>query len=197
MSNLRVIGIGGTNGSGKDTVGHLLSSHHDYLFISVTELLRQECRKRGIDSSRENLRTVSAQWRREHGLGVLVLKAYEQYLKNKESYAGLVIASLRNPGEALEVHKLGGVVMWLDADPKVRYERIKKSAEHRSHRIHEDNKTYDEFIAEEEAEMHSSGDEATLNMAGVRDQADIRLENSFKSTESFKPVVEEALGLPV
>ena len=114
--SLSVIGIGGTNGSGKDTVGHLLAKYHNYLFISVTELLREECNKRGIPASRENLRMVSAEWRRQFGLGVLVSKAFEQYKLSAKDYAGLVIASLRNPGEVDEVHKLGGIVIWLDAE---------------------------------------------------------------------------------
>jgi len=54
---------------------------------------------------------------------------------------------------------------------------------------------FEEFLAEEEAEMHHSGDEATLNMAGVKELADIYLDNNDDSTDSFKKVVDETLGL--
>ena len=64
---------------------------------------------------REVLRTISAEWRRELGLGVLVDKAYAEYQVG--DYKGLAIASLRNPGEADRVHALGGSVLWIDADP--------------------------------------------------------------------------------
>jgi len=131
-TKLKVIGIGGTNGSGKDTLGFILAKHHNYLFVSVTELLREECTKRGIPASRENLRMVSSEWRREHGLGVLIDKAVEEFTSSTKTYSGVAIASLRNPGEVKEVHKLGGIVVWLDADPKVRFARIQKAAEHRS-----------------------------------------------------------------
>ena len=194
-SKLKVIGIGGTNGSGKDTLGFLLAKHHNYLFISVTELLREECYKRDIPASRENLRMVSAEWRRQFGLGVLVDKAVEEFKASKVNYDGVAIASLRNPGEVEEVHKQGGIVIWLDADPKVRFDRIQEAAEHRSHRTHEDNKTFEEFLAEEEVEMHHSGDEATLNMAGVKELADIYLENNDDSTDVFRGIVDKTLGL--
>jgi dephospho-CoA kinase len=172
---VKLFGISGTNGSGKDTLGLLLAERHGYCFMSVTEPLREECRKRGWDVTRENLRTVSAEWRREGGLGVLVDKAVELYNAGNQNYKGLVIASLRNPGEAVRVHELDGTVIWVDADPRIRYERIHDS--HRG-RDEEDNKTYEEFLAEEQAEMHSSdGDAAGLNMEAVREESDVTLIN--------------------
>jgi cytidylate kinase len=79
MSDVKIIGISGSNGSGKDTVGHILANQFGYLFISVTELLRAEARKRELPVEREVLRTISAEWRREQGLGVLIDKAVEHY----------------------------------------------------------------------------------------------------------------------
>ena len=192
-SKLKVIGIAGTNGSGKDTLGHTLAKNHGYLFISVTELLREECKKRGIEVTRENLRTVSAEWRRQYGLGVLVDKAMAEFEKVKSKYSGLAIASLRNPGEADSVHSLGGTVIWVDADPKIRFKRIKKSSAERSHRSGEDEKTYEEFLTEEKAEMYSSGDSATLNMSAVKDKADVYLDNSFDNAADFEAHIEQSL----
>ena len=68
---MKIIGLSGTNGSGKDTVGHMLTERHGYLFVSLTDMLRKEAKKRGEEPSREVLRTISAEWRRESGLGVL------------------------------------------------------------------------------------------------------------------------------
>jgi cytidylate kinase len=194
-SNLKIIGIAGTNGSGKDTLGHLLAKYHNYLFISVTEILREECRKRGLKVDRENLRMVSAEWRRQYGLGVLIDKAKAEYDKVSDKYSGLAIASLRNPGEAERIHQLSGTVVWLDADPYVRYHRIQNASYNRVHRIHEDNKTFGEFLAEEEAEMHASGDAATLDMAAVDDMSDIQIDNSHEKDSDFKVHAEKALGL--
>lgn len=190
---MKIIGIAGTNGSGKDSLGQILADDYGWLFISVTDILRDGLRGQNLPISRENLRTLSAQWRRESGLGVLVDKAVDIYKKDPEKYKGLVLASLRNPGENDRVHELGGKVVWVDADPKIRYERIQANANSRS-RAGEDNQTYDQFLAEEAAEMKHSGDEATLSMAGVKAKADIFLQNN-SNLEDFKQKIDEALNL--
>lgn len=186
---MQLIGIAGTNGSGKDTVGHMLAENHNYLFVSMTDMLREEAQKLGLPVEREVLRTISAEWRREYGLGVLVDKAIEYYKAQDKKYDGLVMASLRNPGEADRIHELEGRVIWVDADPRVRYERTRSRS-----RTEEDDKTFEEFLAEQQAEMHHSGDKATLNIAGVKDTADIFLENNSEDIETFKDEAEKALG---
>lgn len=171
---MKIIGISGTNGSGKDTIGSLLADKHGFLFVSVTDLLRDECRKRGLSVERLHLRTISAEWRRNHGLGVLVDKAVQTYQSTHGNYRGLAIASLRNPGEADCIHEQGGTVIWVDADPAIRFKRIQNVPRGRAA---EDNKTYQEFLAEEGAEMQHGGDEATLNMAAVKAKSDYRILN--------------------
>ena len=191
---LKIIGIAGTNGSGKDSVGHTLADRHGYLFISVTDLLRAELNKRGLPVGRENLRKLSAEWRREFGLGVLVDRAVEQYKLLADQYKGVAIASLRNPAEADRVHELGGIVLWIDADPKTRYERIQNNAEARA-RAGEDAKTFEEFLAEEQAEMHAptGGDAATLDMSGVKRRSDILLINDQTNLQDFQDFITEQL----
>jgi dephospho-CoA kinase len=188
MSRVNLIGIGGTNGSGKDTLGEILAQDYGFLSISVSDFLRNECRKRGLAIERENLRMISAEWRREHGLGVLVDKAVDEFKKTGGKYKGLAAIPMRNPGEAQHLKDLGGTLVWVDADPKIRYQRIysrKRSAE--------DDKTFEQFLAEEQAEMRHSGDEATLNMSGVKAKADILLTNNFDNFEDFKRSIGEAL----
>lgn len=188
---MKLIGLSGTNGSGKDSVGELLQKKHSFLFVSVTDMLRLEAKKRNLPVEREVLRTISAEWRRTFGLGVLVDKAIEYYSEQggDDKYTGLVIASLRNPGEADRVHELKGAVIWIDADPKIRYERIFSRQ-----RTSEDDKTFEQFLADEKSEMTSTGDEATLSMVDVRDRADSVLINEEGSLEQLDELVSEKLG---
>lgn len=186
---MKIIGLAGTNGSGKDTIGDLLAEKHGFLFISGSDLLRDEARKRGLPVERENLRMISAEWRRKSGLGALIDQAIELYQKDSSGHTGgMVIASLRNPGEADRVHELGGTVIWVDADPKVRYDRVFSRQ-----RTDEDNKTFEEFLSEEQAEMTHSGDAATLNMGAVKELADIHLENNGNDIKAFRDEAEKVL----
>lgn len=187
---MKIIGISGSNGSGKDTIGHMLAERHGWLFVSVTDLLRAEAVRRGLPVEREHLRTISAEWRRESGLGALVDKAVAEFEAAGDQYAGVVMASLRNPGEVDRLHELGGTMVWVDADPKVRYDRI-----HSRQRSAEDNKTFEQFIAEEEEEMHRSGDAATLDMSAVKEKADITIYNNGNDLGAFKDAAEHQLDL--
>lgn len=184
---MKIIGLSGTNGSGKDTVASMLAERHGFFVGSATEMLGSELKRRALPTEREQKRTLSAEWRRQYGLGAIVDRAVEE--AKALGINKIVVGSLRNPGEADRVHELGGVMIWVDADPKVRYNRIQSADRGRI----EDKKTYEEFLAEEQAEMQHSGDEATLNMSGVKAKVDMFLENSGDSIEEFMNKADEEL----
>jgi cytidylate kinase len=193
--NFKIIGLAGTNGSGKDSVGQILASRHGFLFVSVTEILRNELHNRGLEVTRENLRDLSAEWRRQSGhLGVLVDKAVAEYEKAPDKYVGVAMASLRNPGEADRVHELGGTMIWVDADPRVRYDRVQANAALRQ-RQGEDNKTFEQFQAEEAAEMNkpADGDAASLNMSAVKQRCDIIIENTGNDLADLQTKINQIL----
>lgn len=190
---MKIIGISGPNGAGKDAVGLLLAQRHQYLFISVTDLLRQELHSRGLPTDRLHMRTLSKEWREQFGLSVLIDRAVESFEQVKDTYAGLVMASLRNPFEADRVHELGGTVIWVDADPHVRYARLQNAKRHG--REGDDDKTFEQFISEEQIEMQSSGDKAALNMSAVKERADKVIWNDTADMQALEAEVERTLGL--
>lgn len=189
---IKLIGIGGSNGSGKDTIAKVLQERFGWVFYSTSDALREEAKKRGITVERENLREISRQWREAHGLGILVDKAVEKYHieRGEADDGGVVVGSLRNGGESARVQDIGGVVIWVDADPQVRYKRI--TSNKREGRSEEDDKTYEEFLAEEEAEM-TNPDPAALSSSDVRDAADFTFANDGDSLDDFMDEVEEFL----
>lgn len=189
---MKAVGLSGTNGSGKDTIGQMLAERHGFLFISATDMLREEARNTGREANRKVLAEISTSWRKKHGMGAVVDVALERYGEEIAKHAGVAIASLRHPGEADRIHELGGIVVWVQTDPRIGYERIQTVARSRG-REAEDIKTYEQFVVEQEAEMHHSGDEATLNIADVRDKADISIENNGHDIGVFKNEAEQAL----
>lgn len=197
MQAYRLVGLSGTNGAGKDSVGLLLAQKHRFLFISVTEILRDEVRRRGLPVERQHLREVSAEWRRKFGYAVLVDRAIEQYEAVQSKYDGLVLASLRNPFEADRVHELGGTIVWVDADPEIRYERVRANAATRN-RGGEDDVTFEQFLAQQEAEMHppaTGADEASLDMASVKERCDLALTNNSSDLTTLDSEVAKLLKL--
>lgn len=188
---MKILGIGGTNGSGKDTVSQMLADDYGWLFVSGSrDLIIPELRKRGLPLEREQMAGLTAEWNRTIRMGAVIDKAVEKFEQSGKPYTGLVISSLRHPGEADRVHELGGQVVWIDADPKVRYERINKRGQG-----DKDKKTYEQFLAEEQAEMSHAGDEATLNMAAVKAKADIFITNDSNDLKSFRKKIAQALNL--
>lgn len=189
----RIIGLAGTNGAGKDSVGALLADYYNYRFISFSDEFRAECERRGLPTTRPNTRAISAEWRRKYGLAVMVDRALATYKKDAGGSAGVVIANLRNPYEADRVHELGGIVVWVDGDPQVRYKRVRASGRGRA----DDERTFEQFLQDEADEMHppAGGDAANLNMAAVKERADITIMNDSDSLEQLRKDVTAALGL--
>lgn len=174
---MKIIGLSGTNGSGKDTVGRILQEEYGYLFVSVTDILRDELLVESKPTERENMRELGDKWRREIGLSVLVDKAVEIFNSKKNAHEGLVVSSIRNVGEVEHIHELGGIVIWVDADPKIRYQRVI------ARRRTDDEKTFEQFMREEQDEMHAYGDEAGLAVGEVKKLCDIFIENNSDSKD--------------
>ncbi|HEX5798127.1 MAG TPA: AAA family ATPase, partial [Candidatus Saccharimonadales bacterium] len=108
---MKVIGLAGTNGSGKDTVARILAEDYGFFVVSATEMLEEELKKRNLAFERENKRKVGNEWREQYGLSAIVDKAIEQAkVANTDK---LVVGSLRHPAEAEKVKELNGIVVWV------------------------------------------------------------------------------------
>lgn len=190
-----IIGIAGTNGAGKDTLADFLTARSGYKNTSTSDVLRMKLEERGVVRTRENMHALGTELRRKFGNGVLGNLLIERYQKEKEEkgYKGLVISSMRHPAIAEVIKREGGVVIWLDGDRRTRYERIRIN--HRNGRI-DDDVTYEEFCAQEDAELHpSNGDSHAADMEGVRRLADMTIMNNFPNLEVFEGFLDEKFEL--
>ena len=169
---MKIIGLAGTNGSGKDTIAELLRDEYGWLFADATAMFVEELTKRGLPTDRLHKSELSAEWRREYGMAAIVDRAVKMF--EAGDYKGLI----------------GGAVIWVDADSRVRYDRITSNNRGRI----EDNKTFEEFQADQAREMTPTGDGATLNIAAVKERADISLENNSSDIEAFRTYAKKALA---
>ncbi|MEO6109465.1 MAG: hypothetical protein ABIP50_00430 [Candidatus Saccharimonadales bacterium] len=184
-----IVGVAGTNAAGKDTLGDLRSKLQHAKFVSLSDILRRELDVRGLPHERENLRSVSLEFRTADGPGVMSAKTIALYESEKadKQYSGLTITSIRTPEEAKTIQNAGGVIIWIDADRHIRYDRTQKRAQGRP----EDQKTFEQFVSEEDAEMTPSVEGGGLNMSGVRDVADITVINDFDSVEAYESYLKK------
>lgn len=192
-----IVGIAGTNGAGKDALAVLRNQYGQCGSITLSDLLRIELRRQGLPLERENMAHLSRRWRTESGNdGILVVKALEYYetQKIKDSLMGFSVVSLRHPAEVDEIHKVGGVVIWVDADQRLRYDRLQNTT--RMDRP-EDRKTFEQFQAEEYREMNPPADApiGTLNMTAVKARSDIFIENSYITLGEYEQFLHNTFEL--
>lgn len=171
MNKPWLIGIGGTNASGKDTLAEYLASKHGYLFVSTGDMVRQAAMQRYGNILRPTQTSVGNELRAEGGAGVLVNLCIEHFKKSGNK-VGLLAASIRTRGEIDEIKNQGGILLFVDADPKVRYERLK------TRQRADDFITFEKFQAEQQAEWHQSDNPAEFSIKTVKQAADFAFTNN-------------------
>lgn len=179
-----IIGLAGTNGAGKDTLGDLRFSRHNARKVSLSDILRNVADERGLSHEREHLSAISTELSAKLGAGALSAMTIHNFQETRASNeAGLSIVSIRRPDEGRTIQDAGGALIWIDAAQDIRYRRVVAGNRGRI----DDLVTFEEFCAQEEREMHPRSDDPfALNMAGVRDLADIHLLNEFDTRKEFE-----------
>lgn len=118
----QVIGLTGYMGSGKGELVKLLLKR-GFTYISLSDAVRVEATKRGLEHSRDSLQQVGNQLREEHGAGILGKKIRETV--EREVERRWVIDGIRNPGEWEELSHLPDFEMiGVTASPDTIVERI-------------------------------------------------------------------------
>lgn len=181
-----IVGVSGTNGAGKDVLAGLLEKR-GYLNVSLSDILREELTRQGREHTRENMSGLSKTIRDAEGDGAMVRRLLKKYPEGTK----LCITSVRTPGEAEEIQHADGMMIWIDADPKIRYERVVVGGRGRV----TDRISYEEFLHQQDAEMTPSAQGNGLNMAAVRDISDLRIENNFSTLAEYENDLTTRFGL--
>ena len=166
---MKIIGITGTLGAGKGTIVDYLVKEKAYLHFSVRAYLVREIEKLGLPVNRDSMTSVANELRAKNSSAFIIEELYKEAVKTEKNS---IIESIRTPGEIDFLKKQGNfILLAVDADPKIRFERIKLRASET------DNIDFDTFVANEKREM-TSKDVNKQNLGKCIEMADIVLNNN-------------------
>ena len=145
---MKIIGVIGQNGSGKDEVLKYLRVKYAIPFLSTGEMVREIAAKESKEPTRENLQEISGRYFREFGQGCFVKLAAEKIRQNGWAIGG--ITGIRSLDDISVLRKgFGNDFILINVDisnPEVRYQRMLKRGEGR------DPHTYAQFLKQDAAE---------------------------------------------
>lgn len=163
-----IIGITGSDGSGKGTVVDYLVKEKGFSHYHARTLLIEEIERRGLPVDRNHMRLVANELRAKHGNDYLVqfflAKAEQEKDKN------IIIDSLRAFEEAKTLKENNGLLLSVDAPVEIRYKRVQ------NRRSESDKVTYEEFVTHEELERNDP-DPHGMQKAKVMEMADYTILN--------------------
>ncbi len=177
-----VIGVTGTNGSGKGAVVEYLVGNKGFSRYSARTIILEEIRKRHLPETKSNMREVANDLRREHGAAYVIERLYEM----AKDDAKAVVESIRTIGEAEFLKEQKAIILAVDADRRLRYERVANKKGFELAHI-----SFEDFCEIEDREMASS-EPWDMNVFGVMQLADSRIQNSG-TLEELHHAVDQAL----
>jgi len=164
---VKVIGLIGTIGAGKDTVSDYIQEKYGYNVITMGDIVRGIAKERGVEANRENLTNIQKEHIEKFGDNFFINKVIETIKSN--NWEKSIINGIRRPmdskiskGEFGDDMKL----VLVDADLKIRFNRLQNRG-----RVG-DPKTMEEFHRQEQSEFERFDFKKTL------DSVDHTIENN-------------------
>jgi len=176
-----IIGITGTIGAGKGTIVEYLVKNKKFKHFSARDLIVEEVNKRGLENIRDNMVVVANDLRQKHGSSYVADELYRRAVNFDNN---CVIESLRTIGEIESLRSKGiFVLLAVDADPKIRYERILER------KMTTDDVSFEKFLEDEEKEMESD-DPNKQNLKRCIQMADFVIDNNGSLNELHSKIEE-------
>ena len=161
-----IIGLTGKNGAGKTEVSNYLVSR-GFEYHSLSDEIRAEVRRRGLEITREILTECGNELRSRFGAGILAERILAQ-LGHDRNY---VIDSIRNPAEVDVLRRRKDFkLLGVDAGQAVRFERSRERGREGAPQ------SLEQFICEEEWELQSP-DPVRQQLVATRNMADVVVAN--------------------
>jgi dephospho-CoA kinase len=175
-----ILGLAGSFGAGKGTVVDYLVDSKGFKHYSASGYITEEIVRRGLPVDRDSMIEVSNDLRAMHGPASIIDALYERAQKEG---GDAIIESLRAVAEVRRIKELGGTVIGVDAEPRLRYDRAFARGSEK------DNVPYEKWLEQEQAE--SNADDPTKQyIFGALKEADYLVMNNGSLKELFEQVDE-------
>jgi dephospho-CoA kinase len=144
---MKVIGVIGLNGSGKDEVVNYLNKQYSVPLFSAGDVVRGIAKEEGVEPTRDNLDLITKRYFARYGEGYFLKLLAERIKRSPNKNAG--ISGIRSPRDVQILKDAFGSYLVLVhvyvSDPEVRYGRTVKRGAVR------DSQSYQEFIRQDQA----------------------------------------------
>lgn len=179
-----IIGLTGKNGSGKGEVARFLKER-GFEYRSLSDVLREELKKRKKPLTRDNLIQVGNKLRQTYGPDVLAKRILEKI----EIDRNYVIDSIRHPAEAQALKSRDRfALLHITAPPRIRFERLKKRKRER------DPITFKDFLMLERAEA-KSGVGSHQQLDQTLKLADYKIDNSSSLEDLHREITKIVMAI--
>ncbi|MEM3369562.1 MAG: AAA family ATPase [Candidatus Micrarchaeia archaeon] len=198
------VGLSGTMLSGKGLIREIIKKNFKTYDIGLSDMLREEADRRGIEKTRDNLRDLADELRLKNGPGILAELAIKKFQSLGDKILGyevVVIDSIRNPWEAealRQTFKKYFYLIFVDADVRIRYERAlsrKREGEEVmdfesfKKRDHEEMAGREDRKIEDTESEHGDVIDYGVNLGACLRKANVRLINEGSREEIEEKVV--------
>lgn len=172
------LGFTGPNAAGKGEAVRYLVEKHKFIAFSLSDIIREEAKNRGLEPIRNNLISIGNELREKEGSSILAKRIVSRIKNSPQA----IVDSIRNPSEIEELRKnlKDFKLIGVTANIEIRFERSNKRARAG------DGTTLEEFIKQEERE--NTSDEKAQQLLKCYEMADFKIDNSGTLEELYQNI---------
>ena len=122
---MKVVGVCGKIGSGKDTFAGYLVRKHEFQKVVMSDIIVQELKKNDMEINRENMQKLSKEYKLKYGKGIWA-KSSIDYAR-RSSMRKVVISGIRDTEEVKIFRELLGkdfILVYVKTNPEIRFKRL-------------------------------------------------------------------------
>ncbi len=182
---MKVIGLTGTMGSGKEVVKDFIKKRYDCYYVTLSDIIKGELEKRKGTFNRTTLQDMGNEMRKKYGNHILAMLAVSYLGKDKQA---IVIDGIRNTAEIEFLKKKYGgdfKLLAVDAPREMRFQRVVERGK-------DDPSAWEEFVKADDRDQGVGEDKAGLHVKDCLGMADYLIVNDG-SLEDLERKVNEIL----